>query len=320
MKLLRLYDILAQELENVREVFAGQIHDDDAVMAELVEHVGKFRGKMLRPMLVLLAGKAVGKIQREHYILAAAAEMVHMASLVHDDVLDEADTRRRGSTINALHGNEAAVMLGDWLISRAFHLCASLKSREASRLMADTAATVCRGELLQLYYRGFYELSEDTYFKIIDRKTASMIASCCYLGAAAAGAEETACRALEAYGRQAGMAFQIMDDLLDLTGQIHIAGKNLRRDLAQGKTTLPLIHYLRQATGPQVQAIKDALPSADENVFADIVEQLRTAGSLDYARHRAQRFIQAAYEHLNVPMEEDIRRLLMELADAIIGE
>ncbi|MBN2211713.1 MAG: polyprenyl synthetase family protein [Sedimentisphaerales bacterium] len=320
MKLLRLYDILAQELENVREVFAAELLDDDAVMADLVEHLGKFRGKMLRPMLVLLTGKAGGRILRDHYILAAVAEMVHMASLVHDDVLDEAEIRRRGSTINVLHGNEAAVMLGDWLISRAFHLCASLESQTATRLMAATAATVCRGELLQLYYRGFFELSEETYFKIIDRKTAAMIASCCYLGAWAAGAEDTTCRALEAYGRQTGMAFQIMDDLLDLTGQIHTAGKSLRRDLAQGKTTLPLIHYFRQATHQQIQAIKVALPSADDGIFDDIVEQLRSAGSLDYARRRAEMFIQTAHEYLDVPMEEDIRLLLIDLADAIVSE
>ena len=182
MQLLKVYDFIAQELEGVREIFERELLCDVPAIGDMIDQVSKFRGKMLRPALVLLSGKACGEVSRAHRVIATVAEMVHMATLIHDDVLDGAEHRRRGRTINALHGNEAAVILGDMFISHAFHLCSSLDSQSASRLIAATTNTVCEGELMQLYYRGFYELTEEKYLEIIARKTASLIATCCYLG------------------------------------------------------------------------------------------------------------------------------------------
>src|SRR4051812_1182513 len=172
---------------------------------------------MLRPMLVLLCGRACGgELNDAHVTLATVVEMVHMATLVHDDVLDEAELRRKGATINHLRGNEAAVLLGDYLISHSFHLCSSLDSQFASRLIGQTTNRVCEGELLQIDNRNNLDLTEETYLEIITRKTASLCAACCLLGATFAGAGEGRVGQLETYGLSIGIAFQMQDDILDI--------------------------------------------------------------------------------------------------------
>ena len=167
--LVDLYHPVAEGLEQVRRVFDDELGSEWPFVRELCEHIGQYRGKMLRPALVLLTGDASGKVSREHIVLATVVELVHMATLVHDDVLDEADLRRCVPTINRLHGNEAAVLLGDLLISHAFHLCSSLDSQYASRQIGSTTNTVCEGELMQLYHRGNLSLSVEEYFAIISR-------------------------------------------------------------------------------------------------------------------------------------------------------
>src|SRR5205807_2153765 len=173
----------------------------------LVKHVSRFRGKMLRPCLLLLWGKALsadGQLNESHVTLATVVEMVHMSTLVHDDVLDEAELRRKGATLNHLRGNEAAVLLGDYLISHSYHLCASLKSQFASRMIARTTNEVCEGELLQIDNRNNLELDEETYLTIINRKTASPTAACCLLGASLSGASERMIQQADIYGRSLG--------------------------------------------------------------------------------------------------------------------
>src|SRR4029077_19205862 len=171
----------------------------------LVKHVSRFRGKMLRPCLVLLSGKACsGELNDSHVVLATVVEMVHMATLVHDDVLDDAELRRKGATINHLRGNEAAVLLGDYLISHSYHLCSSLDSQHASRAIGRTTNEVCEGELLQIHHRNNLDLDEETYLTILDRKPASLTAACCLLGAQVAGASEAAVRYADTFGRCIG--------------------------------------------------------------------------------------------------------------------
>jgi octaprenyl-diphosphate synthase len=184
---------------------------------------------MLRPTLVLAGGLAASPslglsvssslLSDAHVTVAAVAEMVHMATLVHDDVLDEADTRRRARTVNRLHGNETAVILGDYLIAAAYHLCSQLDSQDAALLIGRVSMTVCSGELLQLAHRADFSLDEPTYFEIVERKTASLIGAACRLGARCSGADEQTCARLERFGRDIGVAFQIQDDVLDLTGR-----------------------------------------------------------------------------------------------------
>src|SRR3954463_4920511 len=210
-----LTDCIATELAAVDRRFAAELKSELACVNTLVKHVSRFRGKMLRPTLVLLTGKACGELADAHVVIATVVEMVHMATLVHDDVLDEAELRRKGATINHLRGNEAAVLLGDSLISHSYHLCSSLDSQMASRIIARTTNQVCEGELLQIENRNNYDLTEETYLKIITYKTAILTAACCRLGAMLSRADELTVKQFETYGLSVGTAFQIQDDILD---------------------------------------------------------------------------------------------------------
>jgi len=318
MKLLQVYDFLSQELEEVRDIFDRELCVEVPAIADMIDQVGMFRGKMLRPILVFLCGKVCGEIKQEHRIIAAVIEMVHMATLVHDDVVDEADVRRRGQTINALHGNEAAVLLGDLLVSHSFRLCSSLHSQLASKLIAATVVTMCEGELMQLYYRGYYEISEERYLEIVSRKTGSLLAMCCYLGAQAAGADENVCRAMEKFGMNTGIAFQIMDDIIDITGEELSAGKNLRRDMAQEKITLPGIHFLHNCSAQEARWACHILQERQVQEYQKYIEKLRESGSIEYASRKGRDFIEQAKQSLPMELQSDAHDLLADLAESLI--
>src|SRR5450432_1023046 len=242
-----LMECIAPQLAAVEKRFAAELSSDLSCVNTLIKHVSRFRGKMLRPVLVLLSGKACGKLVDAHTVIATVVEMVHMATLVHDDVLDEAELRRKGATLNHLRGNEAAVLLGDYLISHSYHLCSSLNSQFASRLIGRTTNELCEGELLQIDNRNNLELDEETYLEIISRKTASLTAACCILGAKMSNAGEATVRRAEVFGRSLGIAFQIQDDILDIVGDVRDVGKTLGIDIEKAKLTLPIIHFLRTA-------------------------------------------------------------------------
>src|SRR3954466_3464162 len=289
-----LTECIADELGAVDRVFAEELASDLPSVNALVRHVSRFRGKMLRPLLLLLSGKACGRLTDAHVTLAAVVEMVHMATLVHDDVLDEAELRRKGATINHLPGNEAAVMLGDYLISHSHHLCSGLDSQLASRLIARATNRVCEGELLQIDNRNNLDLTEETYLEIITRKTASLCATCCLLGSKFAGAGEARVGQLELYGLSIGVAFQIQDDILDLVGQETMVGKTLGSDVEKGKMTLPMIHFLRTAPAEHRALLRSLLTSND----ADKVERIRNlilpSNSIQFARDRAHELVDRA--------------------------
>src|SRR5947199_4581731 len=211
MTLALVNETIKKELAAVEQLFTEELGTDLTCVNNLVRHVSRFRGKMLRPTLLLLAGKACGELTDAHVTLATVVEMVHMATLVHDDVLDEAELRRKGATINHLRGNEAAVLLGDYLISHSYHLCSSLDSQLASRTIARTTNQVCEGELLQIDNRNNFDLDEETYLRIITRKTAVLCGTCCLLGAKLAGGDEATAQAMETFGLSLGIAFQIQD-------------------------------------------------------------------------------------------------------------
>src|SRR5437667_6150730 len=271
MSLALLNGTIEKELAAVERLFNEELASDLACVNALVKHVGRFRGKMLRPMLVLLSGRACGELSDAHVTVATVVEMVHMSTLVHDDVLDEAELRRKGATINHLRGNEAAVLLGDYLISHSYHLCSSLDSQFASRLIGRTTNEVCEGELLQIDNRNNIDLDEETYLTIIDRKTASLTAACCLLGAQLAGASEAAVRHADTFGRCIGTAFQIQDDILDIVGDVADVGKTLGIDIEKVKLTLPIIHFLRTAPREHRALLRSLLQSGE----ADKVEKIR---------------------------------------------
>lgn len=327
---------LAADLTEVEARFGAELISDLPCVNSLITHVERYRGKMLRPSLVLLAGMASAPNQEEltdaHLLVATVVELVHMATLVHDDILDEAQVRRGGGTINHLRGNEAAVMLGDYLISHAYHLCSSLDSTLASRVIAEATNTVCEGELLQLANRGNGLLDEQTYFQIIRLKTGSLCGSCCRLGAMLNGARAETVDDLCDYGENLGVAFQIVDDLLDVVGTERTVGKTLGKDLQKGKLTLPLIHCLGSTSERQrqqllgllrvsQQAPPGASPTADSS-GADPTDQIRqlitTHGSVDYAYQHASRMIEQAKNALAGVGPSPACSMLMAMADAVL--
>jgi octaprenyl-diphosphate synthase len=286
---------LAPLLAEVGKAFERQLASDLPPVNTLCRHVERYRGKMLRPAMVFLCGQAFGPVGERHVIVAATCEMIHMATLVHDDVLDEAEVRRKGHTVNHLRGNEVAVMLGDYLISNAFHLCSRAGDPALNLRLGEVTNTLCEGELVQLSHREDLSLDERTYFEIVRRKTAVLIGACCELGAQLSGAPADAVAALRRFGEGIGVAFQIQDDLLDLEGRQDVVGKSLGRDLEKGKLTLPVIIHLAQASGEVRERTIEAIRARDG---AALLAELTASGSLAEARSRAVELVAAARTEL----------------------
>jgi octaprenyl-diphosphate synthase len=324
--------MLADRLAEVERRFAAELLSDLPNVNTLTEYVERYRGKMLRPTLVLASAAAAFPDRRDDaefqdavVTLATVVEMVHMATLVHDDILDEAEMRRRGATINHLRGNEAAVMLGDYLISHAYHLCSAIPLPAASRAIAAATNTVCEGELLQLHHRDDWALSERTYFEIIRRKTASLCGECCRMPAVLAhgridGGGDDHARCLFEFGQKLGIAFQIVDDVLDLTGDAAEVGKSLGRDLAKGKLTLPVIRHLAELSDADRARLIEQLETDDAEAAGDrLREALLEGDGLDYARDWSVRLIEDAKtsvaQHLPAA---GARQFMLHLADAVL--
>jgi len=315
--LAELYEPIAADLKQVCRIFDDELFSDLPIVNELCAHVRQYRGKMLRPALLLLSGKACGRITPEHLTLAAVVEMVHMATLVHDDVLDEAELRRRCTTVNALKGNEAAVLLGDYLISHAFHLCSGLDSQYASRLIGATTNTVCEGELQQVCHRGDLDLTLEKYMQIITRKTAALTGACCRLGAHYAGADETTQARLEQYGLHVGIAFQITDDILDIAGCEQQMGKSLGRDLEKQKLTLPIIHALMNAPADQKDVIRKLIAEGGHD-RTELRAALEATDSIAYASQTARQYVESAIASLDGLAPSDARDVLSRMAMMIL--
>lgn len=317
--LATLTDCISTELAQFDLRFHEELQSDLRCVNTLVRHVSRFRGKMLRPSLVLLTGKAAGELTDAHITLATVVEMVHMATLVHDDVLDEAELRRKGATINHLRGNEAAVLLGDYLISHSFHLCSSLDNQFASRLIGKTTNEVCEGELLQIDNRNNLDLDEATYFDIITRKTASLCAACCTLGAHFAGASGEAIDALRMYGLSIGIAFQIQDDILDIIGDTSTVGKTLGIDVEKGKMTLPMIHFMRTAPREHRDLLRALLTDREPDRVEKIRNLILPSDSIAYARAHAGGLIDRARTALQILPDTEARRVLDTMAEFVLS-
>ncbi len=316
--LANLTECIAPQLEAVERLFHHELNSDLPCVNVLVKHVSRFRGKMLRPCLVLLSGKACGALGDAHVTIATVVEMVHMATLVHDDVLDEAELRRKGATINHLRGNEAAVLLGDYLISHSYHLCSSLDSQYASRAIGRTTNCVCEGELLQIDNRNNLDLTEETYLEIISRKTASLCATCCALGARLSGASDEVIAKLETYGLSLGIAFQIQDDILDIIGDGNVVGKTLGIDVEKGKMTLPMIHFLKTAPREHRTLLRSLMSSPEPDRAERIRNLILPSDSIAYARERAGQLIQRARSAIADLPETDARQVLDVMAEFVI--
>lgn len=307
---------IAADLEQVERILDESLVSRHPGVAAVVEHVKHYRGKRLRPVLLLLTAKACGGVTPAHHTLAAVVEMIHTATLVHDDVLDGATVRRHVETVNANWGAPAAILLGDHLFTRAFHLAATVDAR-ACRLIGEATNRVCEGELRQGLERGNLGLSEQDYYEIIEGKTAELIACCCQLGAVYADASETVVEAMTSYGRDIGIAFQIADDVLDLVGVEETTGKSLGTDLEQQKMTLPLIHLLAQANGT-ASRVRQVLASPGNHKREALLPLLSQSGAVEAARRQALQFAHQARAALDVLPTSLCRTILEKLTEKVI--
>jgi octaprenyl-diphosphate synthase len=308
-----IYAPIAEELAQVDQVLARELKSRASFIDRLVRHSANYRGKRLRPALVLLTARACGTVRPEHTVLAAVVEMIHTATLVHDDVLDEANVRRSLSTVNAHWGNEASVLLGDYLFTHAFHLASSLESTLACRLVGQATNLVCEGELHQIHHRGNLDLGEDEYLEIIAGKTAELYACCCRLGAHFSGAPRHVEEAMARYGRQLGIAFQIADDLLDLVGDEQETGKSLGTDLEKQKCTLPTIYLLRASQEETLRKVSQILTGDGNHKRQSLAPYLRAGGALEYAEHRAREFAELARSEIQDLPDSDSKAVLEEI-------
>ena len=303
----------------LRRGAAAQLSSDDPFVDQLIKHAFRLGGKRLRPALLLLTAKAVGRADKDHITLAAVVEMIHTATLVHDDVLDEAKLRRHRETVNARNDNEASVLVGDFLFTHAFALASSLGTTYACQTIGRATNIVCSGELRQINSRGNFALSEAEYLDIIEAKTAELCACCCRLGAHYAGADAELEESLDRFGRNLGIAFQIVDDLLDVVGDERQAGKSLGSDLEKQKLTLPVIRLLAESDEPQRGEIVRVLQRGGSESRRALAEWLPKCDALAYAKAKANWYADLALQELRAVAPSPAREVLESLTRFVVA-
>ncbi len=322
--LAAIYAPIELEMDRLREFLAVEFTAQDSLIHDLLDHVAKFRGKQLRPALLFLAGRLGGAWANEtsapHVRIAAVVELIHTATLVHDDILDAALVRRQIETVHRRWGERAAVLIGDYIYSRAFHLSTQVEGM--AEVLSETTNTICEGELLQLRSRFNPDLGEERYFEIIQKKTAVLYAVSCRLGGALGGLPDATCRELERVGLDLGIAFQIVDDCLDYAGREVEAGKSLGTDLHQNKITLPLIYLLDGLAAPRRARLKEDLERPlNAEREQEICRLVHEHGALAESLSRADAFVESArtrLERLTADAPAEIRESFELLSDYIL--
>ncbi len=313
-----LYAGVADELRQVEARFRRELDSPHQSLRPLLMHGTQLGGKRLRPALVLLAAKVCGSVTLDHIVLGTVIEMVHTATLVHDDVLDGADMRRHTPTINCRYDNHTSILLGDYLFAQSFRLAATLSSTRACQMIGEAARRVCEGELRQVLYRNDLALDESTYLQLLSDKTAELCSVACSLGAEYAAASEAKIAAFEAFGRFLGIAFQLADDYLDFWGDDQQIGKTLGTDLLQGKMTLPILRLLDQASPSQRQLLVSILQGPSEQRFQHLQPYLRRSDAESYTREMATRYQRLAIESLDGFDHSTSKDALISLAELAV--
>ena len=282
------------DMAAVDALIRRRLASDVVLINQVAEHIIAAGGKRLRPMLLLLAARALGHQGADAHQLAAVVEFIHTSTLLHDDVVDESDLRRGRKTANALWGNAASVLVGDFLYSRSFQMMVELDRMEVMQVLADTTNRIAEGEVLQLLHVRNPDVDEAAYLRVIERKTAVLFAAATRLGALLAGADEATQQRLHDYGLHLGHAFQIADDVLDYSADEAALGKHLGDDLAEGKATLPLIHAMAHSDAATRARLRSIVEQGDIDALPEVIAAIHAQGSLDYSRARATEYARAA--------------------------
>ncbi len=308
-------ELLAPDMLVVDQVIRARLHSEVALVRQVSEYIINSGGKRLRPALVVLSANALNYHGKHHHELAAVVEFIHTATLLHDDVVDESGLRRGRATASALFGNAASVLVGDFLYSRAFQMMVAVSDMRVMQTVADATNTIAEGEVLQLLSCHDASVDAASYLRVIHCKTAKLFEAAMRLGAILAQADNAIERAVAEYGKHLGTAFQLVDDVLDYSGDEQATGKNLGDDLAEGKPTLPLIYAMQHGDASQAALVKRAIEQGDLGHFAEVLKVIKQTGALEYTRKQAQRESDAACAALaNLP-DTNYKQSLLQLAD-----
>ena len=307
--------LAAADMEAVNSLIRQRLASNVVLINQISAHIIGSGGKRLRPMLHLLAARACAYRGNGHVLLAALIEFIHTSTLLHDDVVDESDLRRGRKTANAVWGNAASVLVGDFLYSRSFQMMVELDDMRIMRILADTTNRIAEGEVLQLLNIGNADTTEQAYLDVIERKTAVLFSAATRLGAVLAGLPTEQEEALAQYGLDLGYAFQIADDVLDYVSDADTLGKNIGDDLAEGKPTLPVIHAIANSSPGQAASLRRAIESGGLDSLDNIIAAIRDSGAIEHARSRAEHYAQAARSTLSALPTSPARDALSLLAD-----
>ncbi len=315
-----VWEAYRAELDGVEHQVRQNLDSSVTLVNTVAAHILSSGGKRVRPLLLLLSARLCGYAGREHHQLGSLVEFIHTATLLHDDVVDEADIRRGRSTARKVWGNQISILVGDYLYSKAMAQIVEFRSHGMNEVLAEACTKMAEGEVLQLYYNGNPSMPESDYIKIVEHKTAGLIAAACRMGAILADASEEKQSALFRFGQYLGIAFQVADDTLDYNADGERLGKTLGQDLRQGKATLPLLHLLDHCSEQDRSMIKDRMETRtlSPEDLERILRLMQETGSLAYAMERAKTYIAAAQHELDAFEDSSARRALAVAADYMI--
>ena len=319
MSISEMYNPIKEDLDRVDDVIRACLATEDKRIYPVSRSLSGASGKRLRPVFVLLSSKIGGKGGENVIALAAAIELIHTASLIHDDVIDKADVRRKKATVNSTWGNEFSVLLGDYIYSKAFFLLARIEESEILASLSRATSIMCEGEMIQIAERDHWDLSEAEYLSIIEKKTASLFSASCESGARLGGADSEKVNALSRYGSDFGIAFQIVDDCFDMIGEEKDLGKSLGSDLKAGKMTLPLIFLLDALPEKGRKEVKSLLQSKDRSASqAQIRQMVQEYGTIEGSLNKARAYLEQAKGALEILEGSVFREYFLKLADDLL--
>lgn len=311
-----LQTLIKNDLDNVNQVIRQELYSEVVLIRQISEYIINSGGKRLRPILLLLVANALNYQGNQHYALAAVIEFIHTATLLHDDVVDESDLRRSKPTANAVFGNAASVLVGDFLYSRSFQMMVKTNNMAVMKVLSQATNIISEGEVLQLLNCHNADVDEERYMKVIHYKTAKLFQASAEIAAILGTQDSAIIKAFADYGMYLGTAFQLIDDVLDYSGDEDETGKHLGDDLAEGKPTLPLIYVMQNGTPEQANIVKNAIENGGREVFAQVLEVIKNSNALEFTRQQAIKEAQLAKNAImDLQLNEQYKIALLNLAD-----
>lgn len=311
-----LQTLIKNDLDNVNQVIRQELYSEVVLIRQIAEYIINSGGKRLRPILLLLVANALNYQGNQHYALAAVIEFIHTATLLHDDVVDESDLRRSKPTANAVFGNAASVLVGDFLYSRSFQMMVKTNNMAVMKVLSQATNIISEGEVLQLLNCHNADVDEERYMKVIHYKTAKLFQASAEIAAILGTQDSEIIKAFANYGMYLGTAFQLIDDVLDYSGDEDETGKHLGDDLAEGKPTLPLIYVMQNGTPEQANIVKNAIENGGRKVFAQVLEVIKNSNALEFTRQQAIKEAQLAKNAImDLQLNEQYKIALLNLAD-----